>query len=106
MAKTVAIIGALDTKGPEFAFLKAEIERRGCRTLVINVGVLGTPHFQPDVSAEDVALAGGATLSDLAAAHDRGRAMAVMNRGIVQVLKQLFQEARFDGVISMGGGGG
>ena len=40
MAKTVAVIGALDTKGQEFAFLKTEIEKRGCRTLVINVGVL------------------------------------------------------------------
>ncbi len=29
MTKTIAIIGALDTKGQEFAFLKAAIERRG-----------------------------------------------------------------------------
>jgi len=38
--KTVAIVGTLDTKGAEFAFLKAEIERRGCRTLVFDAGVL------------------------------------------------------------------
>src|SRR5262245_8342109 len=102
MAKTVAIIGALDTKGPEFAFLKAEIEKRGCRTMVVNVGVLGTPHFQPDISAEEVAWAGGAKLADLAAAHDRGQAMTAMGRGIAQLVKQLFKEARFDGIISMG----
>jgi uncharacterized protein (UPF0261 family) len=40
MAKTVGIVGALDTKGIEFAFLKNEIEKRGFRTLVINVGIL------------------------------------------------------------------
>ena len=40
MNKTIAIIGALDTKGREFEFLKQEIEKRGCQTFVINVGVL------------------------------------------------------------------
>jgi len=29
MTKTIAIIGALDTKGTEFGLLKAEIEKRG-----------------------------------------------------------------------------
>ena len=106
MAKTIAIIGTLDTKGPEFAFLKAEIEKRGCRTLVINVGVLGTPMFQPEISAEEVAAAGGMKLADLVARHDRGHAMEVMNRGAAVVVKKLFGEGRFDGIISMGGGGG
>ncbi len=106
MTKTVAIIGALDTKGQEFAFLKAEIEKRGCRTLVINVGVLGTPLFAPDVSAEIVAEAGGATLTDLIARHDRGEAMQIMNLGAAATVKQLYQDGKFDGIISMGGGGG
>jgi uncharacterized protein (UPF0261 family) len=106
MAKTIAIIGTLDTKGPEFAFLKAEIEKRGCRTLVINVGVLGTPLFQPEISAEEVAAAGGMKLADLVARHDRGHAMEVMNRGAAVVALKLFAEGRFDGIISMGGGGG
>jgi uncharacterized protein (UPF0261 family) len=106
MVKTIAIVGALDTKGEEFAFLKAEIERRGCQTLVINVGVLGKPHFTPDVSAEEVAAAGGTPLAELAARQDRGEAMAVMNRGIAVVVPQLYREGKFDGIISMGGGGG
>lgn len=29
MKKTIAIVGTLDTKGQEFAFLKSEIEKRG-----------------------------------------------------------------------------
>ena len=77
MNKTIAIIGALDTKGGEFAFLKNEIEKRGCRTFVMNAGVLGKPLFEPQVSAEEVALAGGAQLSDLVSRQDRGEAMSV-----------------------------
>ncbi len=106
MTKTVAIIGALDTKGAEFAFLKAEIEKRGCKTFVINVGVLGEPAFTPDVDAAVVAEAGGVKLEDLIAKRDRGEAMHVMARGIPHVVRKLYEEGKFDAVISMGGGAG
>lgn len=106
MAKTIAIVGALDTKGQEFAFLKAEIEKRGCRTLVIDTGVLGEPAFTAEVSREEVARAGGAELRDLVAKQDRGEAVAVMTRGVTEVAKGLQSSGRIDGIISMGGGGG
>lgn len=106
MARTVAIVGALDTKGAEFAFIKAEIEKRGCETLVINVGILGQPGFPPDVTAEEVARAGGTELADLIARQDRGEAVDVMMRGVNTLVRQLYEEGRFDGIISMGGGGG
>ncbi|MEJ2351155.1 MAG: Tm-1-like ATP-binding domain-containing protein, partial [Anaerolineales bacterium] len=103
MNKTIAIIGALDTKGGEFAFLKNEIEKRGCRTFVMNVGVLGEPLFEPQVSAEQVALAGGAQLSDLVSRQDRGEAMSVMTAGAAKIAAEYYQDGRFDGIISMGG---
>lgn len=106
MAKTIAILGAFDTKGVEFAFLKAEIEKRGCRTFMINVGVLGNGPFIVDVSAEIVATAGGGNLAALAAARDRGEAMTVMTRGAAVIARKYYDEGRFDGIISMGGGGG
>lgn len=106
MTKTIAILGALDTKGQDFAFLKAEIEKRGCLTLVIDTGVLGEPAFPPDISREEVASAGGTSLSDLAARQDRGEAMAAMGRGAAEVLKRLHAEGKIHGVIGMGGGGG
>lgn len=104
--KTIAIIGALDTKGQEFEFLKNEIEKRGCRAFVINVGVLGNPLFLPDVSAEEVALAGGVLLTDLVTRADRGEAMTVMTAGAAKIAAKYFGQGKFDGIISMGGGGG
>ena len=44
-ASTIVVIGALDTKGAEVAFLKDQIEARGHRALVIDSGVLGEPAF-------------------------------------------------------------
>jgi uncharacterized protein (UPF0261 family) len=106
MSKSIAILGALDTKGPEFEFLKTEIEKRDCKTFVINVGVLGTPPFSPDVTSEEVALAGGAELSDLIEKEDRGEAMAVMTAGSAKVASKYYKAGKIDGIISMGGGGG
>lgn len=106
MNLTIAIIGALDTKGPDFAFLKAEIERRGFKTLMIDTGVLGEPAFAPEVSREQVAAAGGVPLSELAARKERGEAMTVMGRGVAAVVRGLFDAGKIQGVIGMGGGGG
>src|SRR3989337_334117 len=106
MKKTIAILGALDTKGQEYAFLKAEIEKRGCRTLVVNVGVIGDPLFTPDVRSDEVAEAGGVPLADLIAQRDRGQAIEAMTRGAAVVVKRLYEAGEIDGLISMGGGGG
>jgi uncharacterized protein (UPF0261 family) len=106
MPKTVAIVGALDTKGEDFAFLKAEIERLGCATLVVDFSVVGTPGFEPDVPAAQVATAAGAQLAVLASQGDRGAAMETMAAGVTAVLRQLHAAERIHGVIAMGGGGG
>ena len=106
MPKTIVVIGALDTKGPEFAFVKAEIERRGHRALVVNTAVVGAPTFEPDISAERVAEAGGASLAALRAQADRGAAMEVMTRGVARVVKDLYDAGKIDGVLGMGGSAG
>jgi uncharacterized protein (UPF0261 family) len=106
MSKTVAIVGTLDTKGADFQFLRDEIVRRGCRVLVIDVGVVGEPAFEPDVPRTEVAEAAGVDLRALQDAGDRGEAVAAMARGIPLVVRRLFDEGRIHGVISMGGGAG
>jgi uncharacterized protein (UPF0261 family) len=106
MTKTVAIVGTLDTKGADFQFLRDEIVRRGCGVLVIDVGVVGEPAFEPDVPRAEVAAAAGADLAALQAAGDRGEAVAAMARGVPLVVRRLFDEGRIHGVISMGGGAG
>ena len=103
--KTVAIVGTLDTKGAEFAFLKSEIERCGCATLVFDAGVSGAPAFPPDVSAEEICAGGD---DPIAALHelDRGAALDIMAKMLPIAVKRAFDEGRFDGIVSMGGGGG
>lgn len=106
MTPTIAILGALDTKGPEHLYLKECIEARGCRTLLIDVGVLGEAAAPAGVTREEVAEAAGVSLADLAERQDRGEAAAAMSRGAAVLLPRLYAEGRFDGVIALGGSGG
>lgn len=106
MTKTIAVIGALDTKGEDFAFVKEEIVRRGHRAWVINTGVVGEPSFTPETSAVEVAEAGGTSLETLREAADRGRAIEAMANGAAVVVKALYDQGEIDAVLGMGGSAG
>jgi uncharacterized protein (UPF0261 family) len=106
MTKSIVILGALDTKGEEFAFVKELIQARGHSVLVVNTGVLDEPKLMPDVSAAVVASAGGSSLDALRAHQDRGEAMAVMAQGAAAVTDQLYKEGKLAGILGMGGTGG
>src|SRR4051794_22958718 len=92
MMKTVVIVGALDTKGAEFAYVKELIEQQDVATLVVDFGVLGEPTFAPDIARADVAMAGGGDLSALRAGDQKDRAMQVMADGLAVIVRQLFDE--------------
>jgi len=106
MAKTIAIIAALDTKGEEAAFVRDVIERRGHKTLLIDTGVLGEPQAPAGVGRDAVARAGGDDIGALRQSADKARAMAAMTRGAAVVAAQLHAEGRIDGIIGMGGTAG
>jgi uncharacterized protein (UPF0261 family) len=99
-------LGALDTKGAEFAFLKQQLLHHGVAPLVIDFGVIGEPPFAPDIGAAEVAAAAGADLAALRAANDRGAALAALGAGAAALLRQLYGEGQIVGAVGMGGGGG
>ncbi len=106
MPKPVVLVGALDTKGAEFQFVRDLIQSYGLPTLVVDFGVLGEPAFAPDISNEIVARAGGGDLSDLRRLGDKTMAMRVMSDGLARVVADLFDKGRLGGILGMAGGGG
>jgi uncharacterized protein (UPF0261 family) len=106
MNRIVALVGTLDTKGREYGFLKESIEKRGFRTLVVDVGILGKPLIGSDIGREEVAAAGGVDMGALIRRADRGEAVSAMARGIAVILAGLHQAGRIHGVLALGGGGG
>jgi uncharacterized protein (UPF0261 family) len=106
MPKPVVLVGALDTKGEDVRFSRNILVARGLDTIVVNFGVVGDPPFEPDVSADDVARAGGRTLAELRASGDKAAAMQVMQQGLKKVVKDLYDAGRLGGILGMGGGAG
>ena len=106
MAKTVCIVGTMDTKGVEFSFIKSQIESAGVSTCVINTGILEEPQLTPDVSADEVAQAGGSSLQALRDEGDRGNSVAVMAQGAATLVAEKQAAGEIDGIISLGGSAG
>jgi uncharacterized protein (UPF0261 family) len=106
MSKSVVIVGSLDTKGKEYAFIKELIEKQNIETLVVDFGVQGKPAFKPDIGRQKVAKAGGGDLSYLASGDHKDEAMKVMATGLAVIVRKLYDQGKLDGIIGMGGTGG
>lgn len=106
MSSTVVLAGALDTKGREFAFVKQIIEGLGVATLTVDFGVIGPPHYAPDIPREEVAAAAGVDLAYLASGERKDEAMQAMAQGLTGVVQRLYQEGKLQAILGMGGTGG
>lgn len=103
---TVVLLGTLDTKGLEYAYLRERILEQGADVVLVDAGVQGSPLTAPNISREEVARAAGADAAQLAAAGDRGAAVEAMARGAGEVVRRLHLEGRLDGILGLGGSGG
>jgi uncharacterized protein (UPF0261 family) len=102
---TVVLLGTLDTKGQEYAFLRDRVREHGVDVLLVDAGILGEPLATPDIGRDEVAGAGDADVAALAAANDRGAAIDAMGRGAAVVVARLHAEGRLDGILGLGGSG-
>jgi uncharacterized protein (UPF0261 family) len=103
---TVVLLGTLDTKGDEYAYLRSLLSGHGVETILIDAGVLGEPRAAADVTREEVAQAAGADVRALADAGDRGAAVETMARGAAKIVTGLHADGRLDGILALGGSGG
>jgi uncharacterized protein (UPF0261 family) len=102
----VALVGTLDTKGPDFAFLADRLRAAGAEVIVVDAGTGDPDGLTPDIDGETVAAAAGTTRAELRAAADRGRAVTEMGRGAAVVVADLVGKGRVGGVLAAGGSGG
>ncbi len=103
---TVVLLGTLDTKGGEYAFLRDRVIEAGCEVVMINAGVLGDPEYATAFSRRDVAEEAGTDIQALKASEDRGAAVVTMAEGASVIVQQLYDDGRIHGILGMGGSGG
>lgn len=111
MSKQVVLIGTLDTKGAEIAYLRDRLQDLGLQTTVIDSGILGEPlgiTLDPtrDISRAEAATYGDTTIEALRNAGSRGRAVAGMREALRKLTLTLYQEGKLDAIASMGGAEG
>src|SRR5947208_6475420 len=103
--RTVVLVGTLDTKGDEYAYLRDRLRLHGVGTLLVDVGTLEPPRTRPDIDRREVAAAGGIDLDSLVAARDRGRSVSAMATAAAALVRRLHDEGRCQGVLAAGGSG-
>lgn len=104
---TILIIGTLDTKGREIAYVRDRIREYGAHALVLDSGILGEAQdIEPDITRSRVAESIGTTIDALREAGTRGAAVERMKEGVKKVTVDLYDAGKIQGVISLGGAEG
>lgn len=102
-SKIIAVLATLDTKGAEAEFLREQLSQLGSQALLLDIGVLGEPSCEADISREDIAKAGGSTLAELLENPTREASTPVMIRGAIAILRAGLEAGELHGVLGMGG---
>lgn len=106
MPKHIILLSTLDTKGEEVLFIKERLEKKGLKTITMDIGTLKKPYFSPDISRSQIAKAGGANMSAFKNFRRRDRIMEVMAEGSRKIVNKLYRETKADGIIGLGGNQG
>lgn len=103
---SVLLVGTLDTKGTEFAYVRDRLKDAGVTVLVADAGVLGPPAFPPDIPREAVFAAAGTSYDRVKAAGDRGKAVETAAAGVAKLATDLHKQGKLTGVMGLGGSAG
>jgi len=107
VGKRVVLVGTLDTKGREFAYVRDRLQDLGLETTVVDIGILGEPlGIEPDIDHAEVARHGDTTIEELQRAGSRGRAVAGMRDAVRALVLSLYREGQLDAIFGMGGAEG
>jgi uncharacterized protein (UPF0261 family) len=103
MAKTVALLATLDTKGVEIAYMRDCVIARGHRALVIDSGLMGEAVTTADIPNTRVAQAGGSSLQTLRRNADREESAPIMAAGATRLVRELVARGEIHALVALGG---
>ncbi|MBS0203436.1 MAG: Tm-1-like ATP-binding domain-containing protein [Planctomycetes bacterium] len=102
----VYLLGTLDTKGQEIAFVRDLLHEYGVTTHVVDTGCLGTPTIDAQTTREQVFEAAGVSLATLREVSDRGQAVTAAATGAANLIAAAHSRGDVDGVLALGGSAG
>jgi uncharacterized protein (UPF0261 family) len=103
MAKTIVVMGTLDTKGEQLQLLKDKISARGHLAILMDMGMGGEPSVRADITAREIACLMGNDTDEFRASRDRFTKVEVMVAGAQKKIVELLNRGEVDGAVALGG---
>ncbi|HKK76537.1 MAG TPA: Tm-1-like ATP-binding domain-containing protein [Saprospiraceae bacterium] len=103
MQKTIALLVTLDTKDQEAEFLKKQIEARGHKALLLDIGVVGEAGIPADLDRSTVIATGGGDLEEVLKDPTREKANPFVVKGSVRILTKKIEADQVHAVLGLGG---
>ncbi len=103
MSKTIALLITLDTKFQEAGFLKKQIESKGHKALLMDIGVVGSPGIEATISRDEIISTGGGSLPELLKNPTREKSNPFVVGGCITILKKAIDNNEVHAVIGLGG---
>lgn len=101
----IAVMGTFDTKADEYQYIIDRIGQLGADVLTIDVSTRDTAVLRGEYGCREIAQYAGSTY-ELLTSGTRAESMAIIMEGATKLVRQLLQEGRIQGLVSIGGSGG
>ena len=102
----VLLIGTLDTKREPILYLRDKIEENDVDVILMDISMGKHDYKDADVSAAEVAKAGGSTIEEINSSKDRAKITQIMTDGAIKIAKQIHSEGKLSGIVGIGGSTG
>lgn len=102
----IVLVGTLDTKGRELSFVRDQLQGLGLSALLIDAGSSGEPVVVADLDREQVFEKAGTTFQAVRERGDRGQAVTLAAKGVAEIVKELAQQGKVEGILALGGSAG
>ncbi|MCX5811039.1 MAG: Tm-1-like ATP-binding domain-containing protein [Proteobacteria bacterium] len=105
--KRIIILGTLDTKAQQIAYLKEKIEARGQKAVILDLSMGNEPPFKADIPPSEILACSGPNSGSDVPAFLKEKGIAelkkVMAIGAGNKVMELLSKGEIDGIVALGG---
>ncbi len=103
---SVLLISTIDTKRIPALYLRDKIKEQGVNCKLMDISMGKHDYKDADISAGEVAKAGGSTIKEINSSRDRAKITQIMTDGAIKIAKDLYSKGEINGIIGLGGSTG
>ncbi len=106
MPNTILLISTMNTKAEETLYLRQRIEARRAAVKIMDLSMGGGSRGKSEITAGQVAKAGGSSITAVRASRERAKITAIMTAGAIRIASRLWARGEIQAVVGLGGSTG